>query len=356
MSKMGISTLQSYCGAQVFEAVGLDRAFVDKYFTRTRVAHRRRRHRRRRRRSPPAAPAGVSRPRPVGEHDLDWGGEYQWRRDGEYHLFNPDTVFKLQHSTRSGQYSIFKEYTRLVDDQSQQLRDAARPARAEARRRADSDRRGRAGRVDRQALRDRRDVVRLDQPGSARDAGHRDEPPRRQVEHRRGRRGSGALHARSRTATRAAAPSSRWPRRASASRASTWSTPTTCRSRWRRAPSRAKAASCPATRSIPWIAKVRYATPGVGLISPPPHHDIYSIEDLAQLIHDLKNAEPRGAHPREARRAGRRRHGRGRRREGARRRRAHLGPRRRHRRVAAHRRSSTAACRGSSASPRRSRC
>ena len=120
MSKMGISTLQSYCGAQVFEAVGLDRAFVDKYFTRTAsriggvgidvIAEEvQRRHEK-------AFPS-----RPVGEHDLDWGGEYQWRRDGEYHLFNPDTVFKLQHSTRSGQYSIFKEYTQLVDDQNKQL-------------------------------------------------------------------------------------------------------------------------------------------------------------------------------------------------------------------------------------------
>src|SRR6185295_2492966 len=93
MSKMGISTLQSYCGAQIFEAVGLDRAFVDQYFTWT-------------------------TPRTVGQPDLEWGGEYQWRRDGEYHLFNPDTVFKLQHATRSGQYSIFKEYTTLVDDQN----------------------------------------------------------------------------------------------------------------------------------------------------------------------------------------------------------------------------------------------
>ena len=130
MSKMGISTLQSYCGAQVFEAVGLDRAFVDTYFTRT--ASRiggvgldviseevRRRHEK-------AFPS-----RPVGEHDLEWGGEYQWRRDGEYHLFNPDTVFKLQHATRSGQYPIFKEYTRLVDDQSQHLATLARPARAQ---------------------------------------------------------------------------------------------------------------------------------------------------------------------------------------------------------------------------------
>src|SRR5207253_7967359 len=110
-------TLQSYCGAQLFEAIGLDRSFVDKYFTRTAsriggvgidvIAEEvNRRHQK-------AFPL-----RPSGDGDLDWGGEYQWRRDGEYHLFNPETVFKLQHSTRSGQYKIFKEYTRAVDDQN----------------------------------------------------------------------------------------------------------------------------------------------------------------------------------------------------------------------------------------------
>src|SRR6185503_18237400 len=120
MSKMGISTLQSYCGVQVFEAVGLDRAFVDHYFTRTSsriggvgapvVAEEIvRRHRR------------AFAPRPGDANELDCGGEYQWRRDGEYHLFNPETVYKLQHATRSGQYSIFKEYTRLVDDQNKRL-------------------------------------------------------------------------------------------------------------------------------------------------------------------------------------------------------------------------------------------
>ena len=215
MSKMGISTLQSYCGAQIFEAIGLEQAFVDRYFTRTasriggvgldviaeevlqRHAH--------------AFPTG--RPAPA---DLDAGGEYQWRRDGEYHLFNPETVFKLQHATRSGQYAIFKEYTRAGRRPEPQLGTLRglldfKPAAA-----AGPDRRGRAGRGDRQALRDRRDVVRLDQPGGARDAGDRDEPDRRQVEHRRRRRGSGALHARRRTATRGAARSSRWPRRASA--------------------------------------------------------------------------------------------------------------------------------------------
>jgi glutamate synthase (NADPH/NADH) large chain len=120
MSKMGISTLASYCGAQIFEAIGLSKTFVDKYFTWTpsRIEgvgieviseEVRRRHDR-------AFPR-----RPVGQPDLDWGGEYQWRRDGEYHLFNPETVFKLQHATRSGQYKIFKEYSTMVDSQAKRL-------------------------------------------------------------------------------------------------------------------------------------------------------------------------------------------------------------------------------------------
>ena len=104
MSKMGISTLQSYCGAQIFEAIGLDQAFVDRYFTSTAsriggvgievIAEEVRQRHERAFPSRPGAPA-----------DLDTGGEYQWRRDGEHHLFNPETVFKLQHATRSGQYT-----------------------------------------------------------------------------------------------------------------------------------------------------------------------------------------------------------------------------------------------------------
>ena len=188
MAKMGISTLQSYCGAQIFEAIGLNRDLVDHYFTGTasRVSgigidviaeEVRRRH------------ADAYPDRPTGHPDLDWGGEYQWRRDGEYHLFNPDTVFKLQHATRSGQAKIFRDYTKLVDDQSQrlatlrgliQLRAAGAPIPAG---------RSRAGGGDPQALRHRRDVLWLDQPGGARDPGHRHEPHRRQVEHGRRRRG-----------------------------------------------------------------------------------------------------------------------------------------------------------------------
>src|SRR5688500_8191966 len=117
MSKMGISTLQSYRGAQIFEAVGLEKAFVERYFTHT--ASR-------------IGGVGIDAiaeevharhtlafpERPVADRDLDEGGEYQWRRDGEFHLFNPDTVFKLQHATRSGQYEVYKDYTRSVNEQT----------------------------------------------------------------------------------------------------------------------------------------------------------------------------------------------------------------------------------------------
>src|SRR6476659_2157331 len=117
---MGISTLQSYCGAQIFEAIGVDSRVVAKYFTGTSsriggvgideiAAEVLLRHRR----------AFALRGRECGGPVI--GGEYQWRREAEYHLFTPETVFKLQHATRSGQYTIFKDYTRLVDDQSRKL-------------------------------------------------------------------------------------------------------------------------------------------------------------------------------------------------------------------------------------------
>ncbi len=220
MSKMGISTLASYCGAQIFEAVGLSKAFVDRYFTYTptrvegigivEVSEEiRRRHEK-------AFPRRQS-----AQPDLDWGGEYQWRRDGEYHLFNPDTVFKLQHATRSGQYSDLQGVHAARRRPELAARHAAGPARLLGRRRPNPDRGGRARRRDRQAVLDRRDVVRLDQPGGARDARHRDEPARREVEHRARAARTRRATRRTRTAIRAAARSSRWPPAASASRAST---------------------------------------------------------------------------------------------------------------------------------------
>ena len=127
----------------------------------------------------------------------------------------------------------------------------------------------------------------------ARDARGGDEPDRRDVELRRGRRGHPPLHAATPTATSAARGSSRSPRAASASPPTTSPPPTRSRSRSRRARSPARAASCPAHKVDPYIAQLRFATPGVGLISPPPHHDIYSIEDLKQLIYDLRSANPK---------------------------------------------------------------
>lgn len=122
MSKMGISTLASYTGAQLFQAIGISQQVLDEYFTGLScpvggidlediAADVAARH----------SLAFLDRPDERAHRELEVGGEYQWRREGEYHLFNPDTVFKLQHSTRTGQYSIFKEYTKLVDDQSERI-------------------------------------------------------------------------------------------------------------------------------------------------------------------------------------------------------------------------------------------
>ena len=164
MSKMGVSTVASYTGAQIFEAIGLGHELVDEYFTGTVsrlggigldeiAAEVAARH----------ATAHPPRPAERAHRKLELGGEYQWRREGEVHLFNPETVFKLQHATRSRRYDIFKQYTALVDDQSKKLATLRglfefKLGRASA----GVDRRGRAGQRDRQALLDRRDELRLD--------------------------------------------------------------------------------------------------------------------------------------------------------------------------------------------------
>jgi glutamate synthase (ferredoxin) len=290
MSKMGISTLQSYCGAQVFEAVGLDRELVDKYFTRTAsriggvgvavIAEEvRRRHQR-------AFPV-----RPVGEHDLEWGGEYQWRRDGEFHLFNPETVFKLQHATRSGQYSIFKEYTRLVDDQNEKLAtlrgllelkhtrapipiDEVEPVESIVKRFATGAMS--YGSISQEAHETL--AIAMNRLGGKSNTGEGGEDPARYKKD----------------------PNGDWRRSAVKQVASARFGVTSeylvnaddLQIKMAQGAKPGEGGQLPGHKVYPWIAKVRYATPGVGLISPPPHHDIYSIEDLAQLIHDLKNANP----------------------------------------------------------------
>jgi len=291
MSKMGISTVQSYRGAQIFEAVGLDRAFVDKYFTWTAsriggvgidvVAEEvHRRHHK-------AFPE-----RPVGAPDLDWGGEYQWRRDGEYHLFNPQTVFKLQHATRTGQYRIFKEYSRLVDDQNEHLATLrglfefnyapepiplaeVEPAESIFKRFATGAMS--YGSISQEAHETL--AIAMNRIGGKSNTGEGGEDPERYKPLPNGDSRRSAIK---QVASGRFGVTSEYLVNAD-----------DLQIKMAQGAKPGEGGQLPGKKVYPWIAKVRYSTPGVGLISPPPHHDIYSIEDLAQLIHDLKNANPR---------------------------------------------------------------
>ena len=290
MSKMGISTLQSYCGAQIFEAIGLARTFVDRYFTWTPsriegvgievVAEEvRRRH-------AVAYPAS-----PAGSPDLDWGGEYQWRRDGEYHLFNPDTVFKLQHATRSGQYSIYKEYTRLVDEQSEslatlrgliQLRPIGPPVPLDEVESAESIlKRFSTGAMSFGSISQEAHetlAIAMNRLGAKSNTGEGGEDPSRYVPDANGDSRRSAIK---QVASGRFGVTSEYLVNAD-----------DLQIKMAQGAKPGEGGQLPGHKVYPWIAKVRYSTPGVGLISPPPHHDIYSIEDLAQLIYDLKNANP----------------------------------------------------------------
>ncbi|HEX2481431.1 MAG TPA: glutamate synthase-related protein, partial [Methylomirabilota bacterium] len=286
-----ISALQSYCGAQIFEAIGLDKEVVDRYFTGTlsRVSgigldviaeEVRRRHEH-------AFPT-----RPVGPAELDWGGEYQWRRDGEFHLFNPDTVFKLQHATRSGQYQIFKEYTRAVDEQSRNLatlrglfalRPAEMPLPLDEVEPVESILRHFAtgamsyGSISQEAHETL--AIAMNRIGGKSNTGEGGEDPARYRREANGDWRRSAIH-----------------QVASGRFGVTSEYLVNCDDLQIKMAQGAKpgeGGQLPGHKVYPWIAKVRHSTPGVGLISPPPHHDIYSIEDLKQLIHDLKNANPR---------------------------------------------------------------
>jgi glutamate synthase (ferredoxin) len=291
MSKMGISTLASYCGAQIFEAIGLSKAFVDKYFTWTpsRIEgvgieviseEVRRRHDK-------AFPR-----RPVGQPDLDWGGEYQWRRDGEYHLFNPETVFKLQHATRSGQYKIFKEYSTMVDSQAKRLatlrglfdfRRAAAPTPLDEVESVESIVKRFAtgamsyGSISQEAHETL--AIAMNRMGARSNCGEGGEDSAR---YEKDANGDWRRSAVKQVASGRFGVTSEYLVNA-----------TDLQIKMAQGAKPGEGGQLPGHKVYPWIAKVRYATPGVGLISPPPHHDIYSIEDIAQLIHDLKNANPK---------------------------------------------------------------
>ena len=291
MSKMGISTLQSYRGAQIFEAVGLNKGFVDRHFTWTHsriggigidtvAAEVQQRHER-------AFPDRLA-----DDPELQPGGEYQWRRDGEYHLFNPETVFKLQHATRSGQYTIYKEYAQLVNDQSRRratLRglfelklaespipiDQVEPVERILRRFGTGAMSyGSIGQEAHETL-----AVAMNRLGGKSNTGEGGEDPARYTPDANGDLRRSAVK---QVASGRFGVTSEYLVNAD-----------DLQIKMAQGAKPGEGGQLPGFKVYPWIAKVRYSTPGVGLISPPPHHDIYSIEDLAQLIHDLKNSNPR---------------------------------------------------------------
>ena len=293
MSKMGISTVASYTGAQLFQAIGISQSILDEYFRGLYcpvggidlddiAADVSARHRL----------AYLDRPDERAHRELEVGGEYQWRREGEHHLFNPDTVFKLQHSTRTGQYAVFKEYTRLIDDQSEQMaslrgllkfKEGARPP------------------VPIEEVEPAAEIVKRFSTGAMSYGSISAEA------HETLAIAMNRLGARSNSGEGGEAvsrftpdPNGDWRRSAIKQVASGrfgvtsnyLSNCTDIQIKMAQGAKPGEGGQLPGNKVYPWVAEVRHSTPGVGLISPPPHHDIYSIEDLAQLIYDLKNANP----------------------------------------------------------------
>jgi len=291
MSKMGISTIASYTGAQVFEAIGLSREVVDEYFVGLTsrlggvsldvIAEEtiKRHH--------IAYPPGGEVP---GTKKLPIGGEYQWRRDGEPHLFDPETVFTLQHSTRAKRYDIFKRYTRHIDDQSTRLMtlrglfefkqgirpavplDQVEPASSIIKRFATGAMS--YGSISQEAHETL--AIAMNRIGGKSNTGEGGEDPDRFTRDANGDLRRSAVK---QVASGRFGVTSNYLVNAD-----------DIQIKMAQGAKPGEGGQLPGNKVYPWIAQVRYSTPGVGLISPPPHHDIYSIEDLAQLIHDLKNA------------------------------------------------------------------
>ena len=289
MSKMGISVVGSYAGAQAFEAVGLAQDFVDQYFTGTPsplggvgmeviAAESAARH-----------AAAYPEDGAISVHErLATGGEYQWRRDGPPHLFNPDTVFRLQHATRSRRYDIFREYTKLVDDQAENLmtlrglftiREGERPVVPidEVESVAAIVKRFNTGAMSYGSISQEAHetlAIAMNSIGARSNTGEGGEDVARLLDPERRSAikqvASGRFGVTSMYLTHA----------------------TDIQIKMAQGAKPGEGGQLPAGKVYPWIARTRHGTPGVGLISPPPHHDIYSIEDLKQLIFDLKRANP----------------------------------------------------------------
>ncbi|MDX2019263.1 MAG: glutamate synthase large subunit [Deltaproteobacteria bacterium] len=289
LSKMGISTVQSYHGAQVFEAIGLSSDVIEKYFagTASRVGgigidviaeEVRRRHER-----------AFVEGRKVVRLGLAPGGEYQWRKDGEYHLTNPQTIHKLQYAVRTGNYQAYKEYAQLINDQTRTLatlrglmkfRSGRKSIPIEEVESVESIvKRFKTGAMSygsiskeaHEAL-----AIAMNRLGGRSNTGEGGEDAERFVPMANGDSKRSAI------------------KQVASGRFGVTSDYLTnsdeIQIKMAQGAKPGEGGQLPGTKVYPWIAKVRHSTPGVGLISPPPHHDIYSIEDLAQLIHDLKAA------------------------------------------------------------------
>ena len=291
MSKMGVSTIASYTGAQIFEAIGLSSEVVDEYFVGATsrlggagieiIAQEtiKRHH--------IAYPPGGEIP---GAKKLQIGGEYQWRREGEPHLFDPETVFTLQHATRSKRFDVFKRYTNRVDDQSRRLMtlrglfnfksdlrkpipiDEVEPASEIIKRFATGAMS--YGSISQEAHETL--AIAMNRIGGKSNTGEGGEDPDRNKADSNGDLRRSAIK---QVASGRFGVTSEYLVNAD-----------DIQIKMAQGAKPGEGGQLPGNKVYPWIAKVRYSTPGVGLISPPPHHDIYSIEDLAQLIHDLKNA------------------------------------------------------------------
>ncbi|PON18864.1 glutamate synthase large subunit [Candidatus Entotheonella serta] len=288
MSKMGISTIKSYCGAQIFEAVGLGQELVDQYFTWT-----------------PSRVGGIGLAEvaqeaiqqhakaypefPTNGHTLEVHGQYQYRRNGELHLFNPRTIHMLQKACRNNDYETFKAYTSLIDDQSERLSTlrglfefkwAKEPIPLEevepeeaimTRFKTGAMSYGSISKEAHEAL-----AIAMNRIGGKSNTGEGGEDPLRYIPDDNGDSRNSAIK---QVASGRFGVTSEYLTQAKE-----------LQIKMAQGAKPGEGGELPGRKVYPWIAKVRLSTPGVGLISPPPHHDIYSIEDLAQLIHDLKNA------------------------------------------------------------------
>ena len=290
MSKMGVSTVASYRGAQIFEAIGISNEVIDKYFTGTTsrlggvgldvlAQEVSKRHN-------VAYPfTGIS----PAHRQLAIGGEYQWRREGEPHLFDPETVFKLQHSTRTGQMDIFRSYTEKVNEQSKRLMTLRGLFELSKDRKAISIdevepienilRRFSTGAMSYGSISGEAHetlAIAMNRLGAKSNTGEGGEDPER---YQKMSNGDSKRSSIKQVASGRFGVTSEYLVNAD-----------DIQIKMAQGAKPGEGGQLPGNKVYPWIAKTRHSTAGVGLISPPPHHDIYSIEDLAQLIHDLKNA------------------------------------------------------------------